>query len=304
MPGVSAAITDLFGQAGCTGQLCVQSLDGKHEVAVDAERPVVAASVFKVCVALEAESQFADGRLDPRERMTLTASRRTPGPVGFSLYCDDVTVSLRDLVVAMLTISDNVATDALLDRLGIDTVNAGCARLGLTGTVIVADLRTAVNSIGIAAGFSGWDAMSAWASEPHSEAADRRVMQQIRTADALSADRATRTTARDMATLLRLIWSEQAGPAQACQRVRQLMSQQLTRHRLAAAFPPPIRVSAKSGGLVGVIRNEVGIVQYPDGSGYAAAVFTQSAESPQGGAAIDRVIGAAAAAAIGTLRDR
>jgi len=303
MRGVNTAIADLFSQADCTGQLCVQSLDGKHEVTVDAERPVVPASVFKVCVALEAEGQFADGRLDPRERMTLAASRRTPGPVGFSLYSDDVTVSLQDLVVAMLTISDNVATDALLDRLGIDTVNAGSARLGLAGTVIVCDLRTAVNSIGIAAGFSGWDAMSAWAAQPHSEAAERRVMQQIRAADALSADRATRTTARDMATLLRLIWTGQAGPAQACQRIRELMSQQLTKHRLASAFPPPIRVSAKSGGLVGVIRNEVGVIEYPDGSGFAAAVFTQSAEASQGGAAIDRAIGAAAAAAVNQLRE-
>src|SRR6266487_1630422 len=31
----------------------------------------------------------------------------------------------------MLTISDNVAADALLDRIGIDAVNAGSARLGL-----------------------------------------------------------------------------------------------------------------------------------------------------------------------------
>ena len=125
---VSAAITESFSQAGYTGQLCVQSLDGKDEIAVDADVPVVAASVFKVCVALAAETQFADGRLDPRERVTLTASRRTPGPVGFSLYRDDVSASLQDLVVAMLTISDNDATDALLDRLGIDAMNASCAR--------------------------------------------------------------------------------------------------------------------------------------------------------------------------------
>ncbi len=264
---MSAAIAELFRQAGCAGQLCVQSLDGGQEAAVDAERPVVAASVFKVCVALEAETQLADGRLDPRERATLAASRRTPGPVGFSLFRDDdVAVSLRDLVVAMLAISDNDATDA--------------------------------------AGFSGWNALSAGASQPHSEAAERRLMERIMAADALTADRATRTTARDTVTLLRLIWTGQAGPSQACQRVRQLMSQQLTRHRLAAAFPPPVRVSAKSGGLVGVIRNEIGVIEYPDGSGYAAAVFTQSAETPHGAAAIDRAIGAAAAAAISTLRDR
>jgi beta-lactamase class A len=300
--GVGAAIRELFSQAGCTGQLCVQSLGDGQEVAVGAELPAVAASVFKVCVALEAETQFADGRLDPRERVTLAASRRTPGPVGFSLYRDDVIVSLQDLVVAMLTISDNDATDALLGRLGIDAVNASCSRLGLTGTVIVADLRTTVDSIAVAAGFSGWDAMSTWASQPHSESEERRIDQLVMKADALTAERATRTTPRDMATLLRLIWTGQAGPDRACRRVRQLMGQQLTRHRLAAAFPPPVRVSAKSGGLVGIIRNEVGVIEYPDGAAYAAAVFTQVSEPGQDGAAIDRAIGAAAAAAISEIR--
>ena len=176
------------------------------------------------------------------------------------------------------------------------------ALAGLTATVIMADLRTAINSLGIAAGFSGWDAMSAWASEPHSESEERRMLQRMMAADALTAERATRTTPRDMVTLLRLIWTGLAGPAQACRRVRQLMGQQLTKHRLAAAFQPPARVSAKSGGLVGVIRNEIGVIEYPDGAAYAAAVFTQADEPWHGGAAIDRAIGAAAASAVGMLR--
>ena len=133
---MGASIRETFEQAGCAGQLCVQSLDSTQEVAVDADRPVVSASVFKVCVALEAETQFAEGRLDPRERVTLAATNRTPGNIGFSLFRDDVAVSLQDLVVAMLTISDNHATDALLERIGIDAVNASSIRLGLAGTVI------------------------------------------------------------------------------------------------------------------------------------------------------------------------
>jgi len=123
----------------------------------------------------------------------------------------------------------------------------------------------------------------------------------MRSAAALVPERTTRTTPRDMATLLRLIWSDQAGPAPACARVRQLMGQQLTRHRLAAAFPPPARVAAKSGGLVGVVRNEVGVITLPGGRSYAAAVFTQARQPGQNDAAINAVIGTAAAAAIGEL---
>jgi beta-lactamase class A len=295
-------IPALFGRAGCTGQLCVLSLDGTQQVTVDADRPAVPASVIKILVALEAETQFAAGQLNPRERVTLRAAERTPGPVLFSLFQDDVRASLRDLVVAMLTISDNVATDALLDRIGLDAVNTRAAHLGLAGTVVTANLRTIINSIGRDAGFADWDAMWEWAAQPLSDADEQALVSRIAAAAALDPARTTRTTARDMATLLRLIWSDQAGPAAACQRVRQLMRRQLTRHRLAAAFPAPAVVAAKSGSLVGVVRNEAGVIEYPGGRGYAATVFAQTRRPWQDDAAINEAIGTAAAAAVGRLR--
>src|SRR5262249_20146023 len=225
------------------------------------------------------------------------------GPVGFSLFRDDAEASLRDLVVAMLTISDNPATDALLDQVGIDAVNASSVRLGLAGTVITADLRTIINSTGHAAGFASWDAIWAWNEQPHSADEEDHLLRRLMAAEALMPERTTRTTPRDMATLLRLIWTDQAGPPPACRRVRELMGQQLTRHRLAASFPPPARVSAKSGSLVGIVRNEIGVIEYPDGPGYAAA-FVRARQPWRDDAAINTAIGAAAAAAVGLLRSR
>jgi beta-lactamase class A len=300
---MNAPIAELFTRAGCTGQLCVQSLDGDQEVAVDADWEVVAASVFKVSVALEAETQFADGRLDRQQRVTLPAASRTLGPTGFSLFRNDVEVSAQDLVVAMLTISDNEATDALLHLVGIDAVNATSARLGLSASVIPADLYTTINSIGRDAGFADFAALQAWASKPHSQDEEDQIDRRIQDGDALTPRRAIRTTPRDMATLLRLIWSGQAGPPAACDTVRQIMSHQLTRHRLAAAFPPPARVSAKSGGLIGVVRNEIGVIEYPDGRGYAAAVFTQARQPRPNDAAINTAIGTTAAAAVRILAE-
>ncbi len=299
---VQDQIAGQFEQAGCTGQLCVQSLDGTGEIAIAADQAAVAASVIKVSVALEAETQFADGRIDPRERIRLPAADRTPGPVGFSLYDDDVECSLRDLVVAMLTISDNPATDALLTRVGIDAMNASSARLGLTGTVVVADERTIINSIGQDAGFADWASMWAWAEQPHSQEEEDQLVGQIQVSAALTPGRTNRVTARDMATLLRLIWSDQAGPAAACERVRRLMGQQLTKHRLAAAFPAPARVAAKSGSLTGIVRNEIGVVSYPDGRAYTAAVLCQARQPWRSDAAINAVIGTAAATAVRALR--
>ncbi|WP_374101905.1 serine hydrolase [Streptomyces sp. MC1] len=109
---------------------------------------MVPASVVKVQVALEAETSFVEGRLDPCERVTLSAADRTPGPVGMSLFNGDAVLSWRDVVVLMLIISDNHTTDALLRRVGVDALIATAMRLGLTGTAIESDLRTMLDSIG------------------------------------------------------------------------------------------------------------------------------------------------------------
>lgn len=294
-------VEQIFAVAGCAGTLCVLDAEGRREIAVAADRPVVAASVFKVLVAVEVERQIASGRLDPFQRIHLSAHERTPGPVGFSLYQDDVDVSLRDLLIPMLTISDNVATDTLLTLVGIESCNATAVELGLTATVIANNLHAMIDSIALAAGFSDWDAMTAWAATSHSAAEDAVVQERISSAAAMQAPTATRTTARDMSMLLRMIWSDRAAPPVGCRRIRDVMTRQLTRHRLAAAFAPPARVSAKSGSLLGVYRNEVGVIEFPDGRWYAAAVFTQATDTSRGEAAINTAIGQAAARAVALL---
>ncbi len=79
------------------------------------------------------------------------------------------------------------------------------------------------------------------------------------------------------------------------------MAHQLTRHRIAGGFRRPVSVAAKSGGLAGLVRNEIGVIRYPDGRRYAAAVFTRSRPGADE-AAVNAAIGAAAAEAVATLR--
>jgi beta-lactamase class A len=108
-----------------------------------------------------------------------------------------------------------------------------------------------INSIGRDAGFADWATLLAWDPQPHPQDEKDVVDRRIRGSDALTPPRATRTTPRDMAALLRLIWSGRAGPPTACERVRQIMSHQLTRHRLADALP--------------FSRARKRVIEYPDG---------------------------------------
>ena len=63
------------------------------------------------------------------------------------------------------------------------------------------------------------------------------------------------------------------------------------RGRLAIGLPDA-SVFAKSGSLLGMVRNEVGVVELPSGEQYAMAIFTQSQQTDfAGGPEIDRGIG-------------
>jgi len=84
--------------------------------------------------------------------------------------------------------------------------------------------------------------------------------------------------------------------------VRRLLGLQVTRHRLASGFPPEVRVAAKSWGWLRVVRNEVGVAEYPDGRRYAIAVFTRTALRHARRPDVDRAIGEAARRAVDRLR--
>lgn len=64
--------------------------------------------------------------------------------------------SVRDLLVPMLTINDNVATDALLDLVGLDTVNALTARLGMHDTHIVDLIGAMLDALAVECGFADY----------------------------------------------------------------------------------------------------------------------------------------------------
>lgn len=300
---MTAELARIFADAGCVGTFCAQSLGGGPSVELDADRPMTPASVIKVPIALTVLGEIERGRLDGRTRVLLPAARRTPGPVGISLMDDDVEMSLRDLTSLMLTISDNPATDALVGAVGLGAVNDLLATLGLTDTVVSSDLTTMLDRMAVEAGFPDYAVLATYEpSAPGDPDADE-VRRRLASTAALDPDRGSRTTARESVRLLQAIWRDDAGPPEACARVRGLMAQQLTRHRIAAGFPPGVLVSAKSGGLMGVVRNEVAVVRLPDGSSYAVAAFTRSDPGRRADPrSIDAAIGAAAAHAVTLLQ--
>jgi beta-lactamase class A len=95
------------------------------------------ASSIKLAVLLELMRQAQDGKVSLEEKHTLRRSEMTAGdtePILTMLGDGTVTMTLNDIAIFMIVLSDNTATNILIDRLGMDNINEGVIRLGLKET--------------------------------------------------------------------------------------------------------------------------------------------------------------------------
>jgi beta-lactamase class A len=290
---MSARIRAVFDDAGARGWLHATPLDRPDEsVEVDADVVVPLASVYKLPLLAGFCRLVDQGELDPREQLTLLPEARTPGPTGLSILADPVTMSLRDLAVSMMTVSDNAAADALLDKVRLDRLAILLRDFGLDHTRVrrgsAGNLRDLQRRTG--------------ASDPDAAFAVLADNDQTDPIGVYEAANASASTARDLTRLLRLLWTGQLLSEDQTRFVTTTMEQQVFAHRLAAGFPyDGVRIAGKTG-TFGALRHEVGVVTLPGGDAYAIAVFTLSARGDRRLPRVDAAIGEAARIAVDLLR--
>ncbi|MGK5521440.1 serine hydrolase [Micromonospora sp. URMC 107] len=277
---------------GRPGDAALGRSGGRREVAVRADEQVVIASIFKVLLVLEFARQVVAGQLDPRERVLVTADDRLGG-WGIAGCADDAEVSLRDLAYFAMSVSDNTAADLLLRRVGVDVLPMLAAELGLPRTRIVGGPRHLVETMLADVG-------------ARTEADFARIFptlppERVRAMRMFDPAHTTSSTAREITRLLGLVWRDEAGPPEACAMVRGWMARQLFWTRLAAGFPPGVRVAGKTGSLPG-LHLEAGVAEYPDGGRYAIAVFVRATQLATRRIDVDLAMGQAARTAVEALR--
>ncbi|MEL5955294.1 serine hydrolase [Streptomyces sp. CLV115] len=286
-------ITARAAEVGVRVRMHAADLDGSRQVGIDASEPVVTASVFKVPVALELARQAAVGHLDLAERIEVAPGHPTASPYGLATFRHAVTMSWYDLALLMIGISDNVATDLVVARVGKAAIAESLRRLGLPHTAVPQDCGELLRSIGEDLGIDYQDDERLLAALPP---------ERLDALRALTPAATCRTTAAESTRLLGLIWRDEAAPAAACADVRRWLELQLWPHRLRSGFPDDdVRISGKTGTLPS-LRNEIGVLEYPDGGRYAVGVFTKAVDSRSRVPERDAFIGFAAARAVDWLR--
>jgi beta-lactamase class A len=83
---------------------------------------------------IECFSEAAEGRLNFSEPIQLTADEKVSGSGILQDLSTGDELPIRDLVMLMITLSDNTATNLIINRIGGNAVNARMEQLGLTQT--------------------------------------------------------------------------------------------------------------------------------------------------------------------------
>ncbi|MEE1200011.1 MAG: serine hydrolase [Christensenellales bacterium] len=97
---------------------------------------MTAASLIKIPIMVEAFRRMEEGTLDPDELLPVRREDKKPSCGVLTYLHDNVRVSMMDLVVLMIIVSDNTATNLLIDRLGIPQVNETMRALGIPGIAL------------------------------------------------------------------------------------------------------------------------------------------------------------------------
>jgi beta-lactamase class A len=117
-----------------TVRLYAKNLDTGAAYSLGGEERVRTASTIKLAVMVEAFARVAEGRAKWSDELVLTKEKKVGGSGILNELSDNLRLTLRDAVNLMMMLSDNTATNLVIDALTADAVNARMASLGLSDT--------------------------------------------------------------------------------------------------------------------------------------------------------------------------
>jgi beta-lactamase class A len=117
--------------------LAVKNLETGESYCLNADEVMPTASLIKIAVLIDLYQQAQEGKLKLRDRVTLHAADKVPGSgILTEHFSDGAEFSLRDAARLMIAFSDNTATNLVLDRVGIKSVNERMKEWGFSETRI------------------------------------------------------------------------------------------------------------------------------------------------------------------------
>ena len=107
------------------------SVPGEKDVfTLHSDSVFYAASTIKIPILALLLQDFETGRLDPETPIPLSLDNRVGGSGVLKVLSHSCALGLYDYAVLMMVVSDNCATNQIIDTLGMDRINAFCQENG------------------------------------------------------------------------------------------------------------------------------------------------------------------------------
>ncbi len=134
-PGLDQSVRARIGDFAGTVTLYAKNLDTGATFGIRESEPVRTASTIKLPIMCAVFDAVSRGQAKWTEPLTVTAGEKVPGSgVIASEISDGVQLPLRDVVNLMIVLSDNTATNMIIERITADAVNAYLDKIGIRTT--------------------------------------------------------------------------------------------------------------------------------------------------------------------------
>ena len=208
--------------ADISGTVCLSFLDltTGENISIDGDRCVPSASTIKLLIMAELMDRVRTGSLSLDQKITITPEMKTGGDGILKELEPGHSFSLKEILTLMIIVSDNQATNILIDLLGMDAINARGKTLGLKNTILGRKMMD---------------------SEARKQGRDNFI------------------SANDMAAILRAIYEERLIDVEASKTMLDILLRQQQSGRLQLYLPEEVPVAHKCGDL-DYLENDGGII--------------------------------------------
>ncbi len=231
-------VRELERECGGTLHFAVKDLQNGDMAVWNSSHKCKTASVIKLPILAHVAYCVREGSLTWEEPLTLTDAEKVDGSGVLTQLTAGLQLSLRDVCALMTIVSDNTATNMVIEHVGVDAINARMRSFNLPITTC---FRKAYS--------------------PDTEASKEYGLGV--------------TTPEEMLRLLVRLADNESGDESTNKDILNILAGQFYRDAIPRLLPADWKYMGKTG-AIDAVRNDVGLVESGDGNRYALALFCQN----------------------------
>lgn len=216
LQNIIARIEEIPGEKGFFYKNLVTAEQSEY----NADRGFSPASVIKFPILMAVFKMAAEGKTSLSDRIVVKHEDKMPSCGALNSFTDEPSVDIRTLCSLMITISDNTATNVLIDHFGTEVLNHQFEEMGLCMT---------------------------------------RVNRKLFDMEAAARGLSNVVQIREIAILLEKLYRKEFVSESVCEDILEIMCRQQIKHKIRGMLPPGTKAAHKTG-EDDDITNDVGIV--------------------------------------------